>query len=189
MSNRINKKMILYLPNVQIKPLHEAPVTPIARWQLDQKAHLLPWLPEPPQDYFSEEFWQRKIWQSRLDWERQTAFRFVLWQETECIGRISLFNIQRKLFKTKSLITYSLSKEKQGKGIMRNALDKTLSYGHESLKIDQYEAQIHPENTRSLNLIKELHFTQTELKKPLKVRGQYCDHFVFIRNKKDFQKY
>lgn len=181
MSNRIDHKMTLGSSNVEISPLHNASADIVAQWQIRQREHLLTWMPEHPRDYFSESFWQRKIWKSYEDWREQKAFRFLLTKESQCIGRISLFDIRKDEKGQRAMITYSLSQEEQGQGIMSQSVKEVLAFARDHYRIIEAHAHVHPKNLRSQNLLEGLNFRRLNEKASLKVMGKWCDHHIYSK--------
>ena len=74
------------------------------------------------------------------------------------IGTCGLFSWNKAW--RKCLVGYELAKNAQGQGYMREALATALSWGFKEMALNRIEAQVHPDNTSSLNLLKRLRFVE-----------------------------
>ncbi len=61
------------------------------------------------------------------------------------------------------LTGYELGRATRGQGYMREALRATYAWGFEAMALDRIEAQVHPENTPSLALLKSIGFVEEGL--------------------------
>ena len=61
------------------------------------------------------------------------------------------------------LTGYELARQAQGRGYMTEALRAIYAWAFESMAVDRIEAQVHPENTPSLALLKTLGFVEEGL--------------------------
>lgn len=77
-------------------------------------------------------------------------------------------------------IGYDLSREYWGKGYMMEALHRALRVGFENMGLNRIQAFVYVQNTRSVNLLLRLGFTQEGIiKDKYFFRGRYYDHFCF----------
>jgi ribosomal-protein-alanine N-acetyltransferase len=58
------------------------------------------------------------------------------------------------------VIGYELASFAWGEGFMIEALSTVLDWGFEAMELNRVEAQVHPENTASINLLHKLGFVQ-----------------------------
>lgn len=85
-------------------------------------------------------------------------------KDNKLIGMIGFFRMQPENFRGE--VGYILNPKFQGKGFMREALEKTLNYGFETMKFHSIEAVIDPKNNASEKLLqkagfdKEAHFKE-----------------------------
>ncbi|MEP6506452.1 MAG: GNAT family protein, partial [Betaproteobacteria bacterium] len=98
---------------------------------------------------------------------RQTPTPGIRWAITErdredtLIGTCGLFRWNRGW--RVCLTGYELARAAQGRGYMREALRAAYAWGFEAMSLDRIEAQVHPENTPSLALLKSLGFVEEGL--------------------------
>lgn len=76
------------------------------------------------------------------------------------VGTICLFDVSEEL--KKGEIGYELLTEHQGKGIMREAVNKVIEYSFETLRLKTIDAHTHKNNQRSTNLLYNLKFKCTD---------------------------
>jgi [ribosomal protein S5]-alanine N-acetyltransferase len=74
------------------------------------------------------------------------------------VGTCGLFGWNRAW--RKCMVGYELAKHAQGKGYMREGLGAALSWGFKEMRINRVEAQVHPENEPSLELLRRLRFIE-----------------------------
>lgn len=95
----------------------------------------------------------------------------ILWGMTlrenseKIIGTICLWNFSKEL--NRAEIGYVLHPDFQGKGIMQEAAEKVIDYGFNILQLDTIEADLHPNNLKSINLLKRNNFTFLKVEEPL----------------------
>ena len=75
------------------------------------------------------------------------------------IGTIGLFSFSTE--KSTCEIGYELLTNFQGRGIMKEALDKVIDYAFNSIKIKTIEAFLHRDNQRSIQLLEKLSFVNS----------------------------
>ncbi|MEO6167004.1 MAG: GNAT family N-acetyltransferase [Chitinophagales bacterium] len=69
------------------------------------------------------------------------------------IGSICLWNISKE--ENSGEIGYMLHPDSQGKGIMQEALEKVIEFGFINLKLKTVVADVHPNNLKSIQLLKK----------------------------------
>jgi len=74
------------------------------------------------------------------------------------IGTCGLFAWNRAW--RKCSVGYEIAKSAQGKGYMQEALTAALSWGFHTMAVNRIEAQVHPNNLRSVRLLQRLHFVE-----------------------------
>ena len=81
-----------------------------------------------------------------------------LTQEPRLIGTCGLF--ARQAGWRKCTIGYELLPDHQGQGLMQEALQAAMAWGHDHMQLHRIEALVHPENLPSLRLLARLGFEQ-----------------------------
>lgn len=96
------------------------------------------------------------------------------------IGVISFSQIIGGCFLS-CFLGYSLDGNETGKGYMTEALYRAIKYVFDEIALHRIEANIQPENTPSLNLVRRLKFREEGLaRKYLKIDGEWRDHLHMV---------
>ena len=74
------------------------------------------------------------------------------------IGSCGLFSWNRQW--RKCTVGYELSPEAIGQGLMTEALHAILDWGFMQMQVNRIDAQIHPDNDRSIKLARKLGFVE-----------------------------
>lgn len=112
--------------------------------------------------------------------ENVWLFLFEKNKPDRVIGDVHLSNIVRSVFQSCHL-GYKLDEQAQGKGYMREALQRLVTYAFEEMQLHRIEANIMPANTRSIKLVTSLGFEDEGLaKKYLKIKGRWQDHRHYV---------
>lgn len=139
-----------------------------------------PWV-IPPKDEVAYQGYLKRIQAAS-----QVGFLVKLQEHEEIVGVININDIIRGAFQNGTLGFYAFSGF-EGRGFMYEGLSLVISHAFDSLDLHRLEANIQPENTRSISLVKSLGF-QHEGFSPdyLKINGQWKDHerFALIAEKK-----
>lgn len=99
-------------------------------------------------------------------------------QDQQLLGTCGLFGWNRSW--RKCLVGYELAPQAQGNGYMLEALSAALSWGFTNMALNRIEAQIHPDNSRSVRLARQLGFVEEGcLRQVAYWRGQHHDMLQF----------
>lgn len=83
-------------------------------------------------------------------------------------------------------IGYELSPDRQGQGLMREALEAVLAFGFDTMRLERIEANVVPENEASLHLLRRLGFQEIELRRERGFwKGRSHDLIHLLRHRKD----
>lgn len=92
------------------------------------------------------------------------------------IGVVNLSQIFYKAFQN-AYLGYYAHLEFAGQGLMLEGVRLAINYAFHSLGLHRLEANIQPTNTRSIQLVKQLGFTQEGFsRRYLKINDEWCDH-------------
>lgn len=84
-------------------------------------------------------------------------------------------------------IGYDLSKTYWGQGLMTEALQAIIEYGFECLGLNRIEANTFPENSRSINLLRRLHFQEEgTFRQHSFFKGKFRDEVFFSLLREDW---
>ncbi|MEO0534135.1 MAG: GNAT family N-acetyltransferase [Cyanobacteria bacterium P01_A01_bin.123] len=145
------------------------------------QAHLTPYEPSRPANFYTAAYWQQEV-QARVDdFAQGRSLRLFLFEKQHpkvIIGALNLNNIVHGVFQACSL-GYSLAATKQGQGYMGEALVALMRYGFEDLNLHRIMAAYMPRNHRSGNLLKRLGFQIEGVARDyVCINGQWEDHIL-----------
>lgn len=145
------------------------------------QAHFAPWDPRRTPEQYSAPWWRE-----RLELDIQSAlgdrsFRFWLFARDapeRIIGMIHFSNIVRGAFHCCHL-GFNVDRESEGKGLMREGLERALRWAFDDLRLHRIEANHRPENVRSAGLLRRLGFVpQGYARDYLHIDGAWRDHVL-----------
>ena len=141
-----------------------------------------PWV-EAPKD---EEKYNKYI--KRINFESHVSFFIKRLEDAKIVGVININEIVMGVFQSGYLGFYAF-RIFSGQGLMSEGLSLALYFYFEKLKLHRIEANIQPENAKSINLIKRLNFRREGLSpKYLKIDGQWRDHERYAMTLEDYEE-
>jgi ribosomal-protein-alanine N-acetyltransferase len=148
----------------------------------DNREHLAPFSPPPPQAYYTEAFWQNRLQLAREEFGRGESVRFVLFRRespfAEVVGECNFTLIARGPFQA-CYLGYNLDSRAVGKGLMYEALTAAIDYVFTDLKLHRIMANYMPANERSARLLRRLGFTvEGYARDYLFIAGEWRDHIL-----------
>lgn len=161
------------------------------RYFKDNEAHLQPFGPKWPEDFYEEDFWHLRVKANIREFEQDVSVRFFVWErgrDDEIIGNLSLGSIQRHAAQF-CYLGYGLSKNKQGKGFMSEAVKAVVEYGFKEKNLHRIMANYMPSNVRSGNLLRRLGFTvEGYAKDYLFLNGKWEDHILTSKSNPNWKE-
>ena len=104
-----------------------------------------------------------------------------IFKDEKLIGKIKLSNIVYGILRN-AFVGYSIDKEHQGKGYMKEALNTVCSYAFEEMGLHRLEASTLMENSRSQGVLKACGFNELGIsEKYLYINGEWRDHKIFYK--------
>lgn len=129
-----------------------------------------PWIAAPLSPHMFRTY-LRRIMQ-----DDHEGFALCLASSDEIIGVININNIVRGSFLSASL-GYYVSQAHGGNGYMQEGIMQIKQYAFENLGLHRIEANIQPDNVRSLNLVRRCGFEREGLSRAfLYINGEWRDH-------------
>ncbi len=164
-----------------IRLAQDADVDAVLAYHVENRAHLADGGPAWPSDYLTQDYWLKQIKQNLEDFHDDKAVRFFLFDRANpgvVIGVANLNNIVRGAAQYSNL-GYSIAADRQGKSIMKEALQSVTSYGFVALNLHRIMANYQPGNQRSGWLLRSLGFTvEGYARDYLLINGKWCDHIL-----------
>lgn len=104
-------------------------------------------------------------------------------------GVININEIVRGLFQS-AFLGYYIGVPFSGRGLMQEGLNLALDYIFTTIKLHRVEANIQPENMKSINLVKRCGFNREGYSpRYLKIDGQWRDHERWALLVEDWRKW
>lgn len=104
------------------------------------------------------------------------------------VGRVSFYGVIYGCMNT-CYVGYHLDEEKLGHGYMTEALEAGIKFVFRYFRIHRIEADILPNNERSLSVVKRCGFEEMGYnKKYMAIDGRYQDHVMYVRLNADEEK-
>jgi ribosomal-protein-alanine N-acetyltransferase len=101
--------------------------------------------------------WIRTI-NGGIDDNQYIAWALALKDDPKLIGTITFWNVKTEHYRAE--IGYALHSLFQGKGLMQEAMSVVLEYGFNTLKLHSVEANVNPDNQRSIQLLERNGFVR-----------------------------
>lgn len=109
-----------------------------------------------------------------------TRWGLCLREDDRLIGTCGLFGWNAGW--RKCTIGYELLPSHQGRGLMREAVQAAIDWGHAHRQLHRIEALVHPDNAASIRLLTTLHFQQEgQLRDGARWAGRFHDMLLFGR--------
>ncbi|WP_418315750.1 GNAT family N-acetyltransferase [Piscinibacter sakaiensis] len=103
------------------------------------------------------------------------------------IGSCGLFSWNRQW--RKCTIGYEIAPEAGGQGLMTEALVAIIGWGFAQMQLNRIDAQIHPDNTRSITLVRKLGFVEEgRLREIAYWGGRHHDMLQFSLLRREWQR-
>ncbi|NJN86371.1 MAG: ribosomal protein S5-alanine N-acetyltransferase [Leptolyngbyaceae cyanobacterium SL_7_1] len=153
----------------------------ILQFYQDNQAHLAPFEPARPKQFWTEPYWQEQVhlsWEGFQSGQFLRLFLFENQRPRSIVGTANFNNIVRGAFQACHL-GYSLANSAQGKGYMTEALRSAIPYVFDELNLHRIMANYMPHNHRSARVLERLGFSiEGCAKNYLLINGQWEDHIL-----------
>lgn len=173
----------LETPRLVCRPPAAADTGRLLHYRVRNREHLQPWEPLHEESYYRREAVARSIAHAMAAARAEQGFAFCLFSpdEREIWGSFTFAQIARGVFQA-AYLGYGLAQEKQGQGLMREALEAGLAWAFGELGLHRVMAGYLPANQRSAALLTRLGFEREGYARDyLKIAGRWQDHVLTAR--------
>ena len=133
-------------------------------------------MPTPPSGFDTVPFWQERLAKRLADHHAGRLHGFAILFEGGIVGDMSFTHIAGEP-QHSAVLGYKLDRAAEGKGYMQEALGAALAWMFDERKRHRIEANVRPENSRSLALLERLGFVVEGYSHSyLRLDGTWCDH-------------
>ena len=167
--------------NIEIKNIMPDNAQEILDYYIKNKEHLEKFEPSRDNNFYTYEVQKDILLESYKQFMNGTSFDFGIFKDDKFIGKIKLSNIVQGVFKS-GIIGYSIDKDYEGKGYMKEAVNLVLKYSKEELDLHRIEASILVDNIKSKGVLNSCGFKEVGLnEKYLFINGAWRDHITFYK--------
>ena len=177
----------LQTARLRLLPVDESLTAGAAAFYQRNASHLAPWDPPSPPDFATEAFQRERLAKAEADVATGALLRWWLQplpDSSRLVGSIGLNQIFRGPFQN-AMLGYAIDADCQGHGLMREALQAVIEHAFSpSVHLHRIQANVRPENGRSVALLQRLGFEDEGLAREyLFINGAWRDHRMFaLRN-------
>jgi len=158
-----------------------AEVPEILRYYRDNQAHLAPFDPARPPDFYTESFWQEQVRRNLHEYGADQSLRLFLFAHADpsrILGTVNFTAFVRGVSQSCNL-GYGLAAEAVGNGYLTEVLPVALRFVFEGLAMHRIQANYMPHNERSGALLKRLGFVvEGYARAYLYINGVWRDHIL-----------
>lgn len=178
-------------PRLELIPARLDLAEKVADFYKRNDLHLTPWDPPKPKDFDTAAYQRNRLAQAVKANEDGTAVRWWLCLRNEphqLVGSVGLTAIVRGAFQN-AMLGYAIDGELQGQGLMREALAAIIEYAFSTeMHLHRIQANVRPENIRSLKLLERLGFEREGFAKDyLFIHDAWRDHVMFALRNENFK--
>jgi ribosomal-protein-alanine N-acetyltransferase len=171
----------LVTERVVMRVAHSDEAQAVVDFQTKNRAHFARWDPRRGPEFFSTVFWRERLHADARAALEDRAYRFFLFSREapdRVIGHVHFANVVRGAFHSCHL-GFGLDRDLEGKGVMREALERAIDWAFEEALLHRIEANHRPDNVRSAGLLRRLGFVpQGYARDYLRIDGAWHDHVL-----------
>lgn len=150
-------------------------------YYIRNEEHLRQYEPTRDSSFYTYEGQKEILTESFRQFIDGTSIDLGIFKDEKLIGKIKLSNIVYGILRN-AFVGYSIDKEHQGKGYMKEALNTVCSYAFEEMGLHRLEASTLIENSRSQGVLKACGFNELGIsEKYLYINGEWRDHKIFYK--------
>ena len=182
---------VLHTLRLQLLPAHEDLAAATAEFHRRNAQHLAPWDPPTPPDFATEEFQRQRLRNAAAQAQAGSVQRWWMQLKTDpsrLVGSVGLSHIARGAFQN-AMLGYAIDALCEGRGLMREALQAVIAHAFSpAVNLHRIQANVRPENTRSVALLQRLGFEEEGLARDyLYIDEAWRDHRMFALRNANFQ--
>ena len=150
-------------------------------YYIRNEEHLRQYEPTRDSGFYTYEGQKEILTESFRQFIDGTSIDLGIFKDEKLIGKIKLSNIVYGILRN-AFVGYSIDKEHQGKGYMKEALNTVCSYAFEEMGLHRLETSTLIENSRSQGVLKACGFNELGIsEKYLYINGEWRDHKIFYK--------
>ncbi len=167
--------------NVLIRNFTPDDAQELLEYYLRNKEHLREFEPVRDASFFTYEMQKEILLESYRQLMTGVGSDLGIYKDNKLIGKAKISNIVYGVLKS-GILGYSIDKEYEGKGYMKEAINLVLEYAKEYLDLHRIEASVLTTNERSKGVLLSCGFEEIGInKKYLYINGKWSDHITFYK--------
>lgn len=167
--------------NVVIRNFTPDDAQELLEYYLRNKEHLKEFEPVRDASFYTYETQKEILLESYRQLMTGVGSDLGIYIDGKLIGKAKISNIVYGVFKS-GILGYSIDKEYEGKGYMKESIRLVLDYAKEYLDLHRIEASVLTTNYRSKGVLLACGFEEVGInKKYLFINGKWSDHITFYR--------
>jgi len=175
--------IVLNTKNLIIRNLALEDYKELLDYYVRNKEHFEKFEPKRDLQFYTEEVQKNILTESYRQFINGVSIDFGIFKENKLIGKIKLSNIVYGIFKN-GILGYSIDQNYQGKGFMKEAVDKVVDYAFNEVNLHRVEASALLDNERSKGVLSGCGFKELGINKEyLFINDKWHDHITFYKVK------
>lgn len=146
------------------------------------RERLAPVSPPFAPGFFSDEYQRRRLELAHDEYQRDVSLRLFMFKrghENGAVIGVASFTQIFRIASQRCVLGYSVDRDHEGQGLLREGLDLALAFVFEELGLHRVEANYLPTNERSGRLLRRLGFTVEGYARDYLFLGdRWCDHIL-----------
>ena len=166
---------------ITIRNFTPADAEELTNYYIRNKEHLREFEPSRDNSFYEIEVQRKILIESYKQLMIGTGMDLGIYLKDKLIGKIKVSNIVHGVFKS-AFIGYSIDKEHEGKGYMKEAVLLVEKYCKQYLDLHRLEASVLVDNIKSKRVLLKSGFEEIGInKKYLYINGKWRDHITFYK--------
>ena len=167
--------------NISIRNFTPDDAEELLEYYLRNKEHLREFEPVRDTSFFTCETQKEILLESYRQLMTGSGSDLGIYIDNKLIGKAKISSIVYGVFKN-GILGYSIDKEYEGRGYMKEAINLVLEYAKEYLDLHRIEASALTTNERSKGVLLACGFEEVGVnKKYLYINGKWSDHITFYK--------
>lgn len=167
--------------NILIRNFTPDDAQELLEYYLRNKEHLREFEPVRDASFFTYETQKEILLEGYRQLMTGVGSDLGIYKDNKLIGKAKISNIVYGVLKS-GILGYSIDKEYEGKGYMKEAINLVLEYTKEYLDLHRIEASVLTTNERSKGVLLSCGFEEIGInKKYLYINGKWSDHITFYK--------
>lgn len=180
-NNILSKPVSIKGRNIELRLLTPENTKDLLDYYISNREHLRAYEPARDESFYTYEVQKRDLIESYKSFLNGTSLNFGVFKDNRLIGKIRISNIVLGVFRN-AFVGYSMDKNEQGRGYMKEALGLVLDYAFEYLELHRIEATTLIDNIKSQSVLLGCGFKEIGTsEKYLFINGEWRDHKIFCK--------